>query len=60
MKPALIWLWLAGDAATFIYLLFFNGAKFNWWNWVIIGPIDFFLAGIWPIYWMILRPIVGN
>lgn len=29
---------------------------FNWWNWIILIPIDFFLGEIWPIYWLLLRP----
>lgn len=48
-----------GDIATFIFLVFFDGARYNWWNWLITVPIDFFLATIWPIYWLILRPLMG-
>lgn len=53
----LIAAWLVGDLATLIYLLFFDGTQYNWWNWLVIVPIDFFLATIWPIYWLVLRPL---
>ncbi|MGU9992735.1 hypothetical protein D0839_16290 [Bordetella avium] len=47
------------DAATFIFLTFFDGVIYNWWNWLIILPLNGFLATIWPIYWAILRPLLG-
>lgn len=53
-ERALITVWLAGDALTFIYLTFFAGYAYNMWNWVIAIPINFFLATIWPIYWPLL------
>jgi hypothetical protein len=56
MSKALFGIWLAGDLATLVYLLFFDGTQYNWWNWLLIVPIDVFLATIWPIYWLILRP----
>lgn len=55
----LIGAWFAGDLATLIYLVFFDGTVYNWWNWIFILPIDVFLATIWPIYWIILRPFFG-
>jgi hypothetical protein len=36
---------------TFVYLSFFDGLIFTWWNWPIIFGTSFFLGGIWPIYW---------
>ena len=44
---------LFGDIATFIYLMIHDAPDFNWWNWIIIIPIDIFLATIWPIYWVL-------
>ncbi len=53
----LIAIWAIGDIATFIYLVFFDGTNYNWWNWLLIVPMDFILATMWPIYWLILRPL---
>ena len=47
------------DLATFIYLTFFDGYVYNAWNWIIAIPVNFFLATIWPLYWLILRPLFG-
>lgn len=52
---ALIGAWLLIDAATFVYLTFFDGYIYNAWNWLIALPVNFFLATIWPIYWGILH-----
>jgi hypothetical protein len=51
------WLYpyLAVDAATFVFLTFFDGYAYNSWNWLIAVPINVFLGTIWPIYWGILR-----
>lgn len=46
----------AGNLATFVYLMFFNGYQYNWWNWMIHIPTSEFLALIWPMYWLILKP----
>jgi len=48
-----------GGLATLIALMVKDWPSLNWWNWIIIIPINFFLAEIWPIYWLILRPIFG-
>ena len=44
---------------TFIYLTFFDGYVYNGWNWLVAVPVNLFLANIWPIYWLILRPFFG-
>ncbi len=59
-QSILFWIWVTGDAVTFIYLTFFDGYDYNWWNWLIVIPINVFLSQIWPIYWLILRPIMGD
>lgn len=46
--------------ATFVFLTFFDGYPYNWWNWLVAVPVNFFLSAIWPIYWMILRPLFGS
>jgi len=33
--------------------------RLNWWNWIIIFPVNQFLSQIWPIYWLVLRPMFG-
>lgn len=47
-----------GALATFGKLTFFDGYVYNWWNWLIAVPANLFLAEIWPIYWLILRPLL--
>lgn len=48
-----------GTFPTFIYLCFFDGYIYNWWNWIIVIPINLFLSYWFPIYWLILRPLMG-
>lgn len=48
-------LYFAPMGGTFIYLTFFDGYAYTWWNWIIVIPLNGFLSGIWPIYWGILR-----
>lgn len=50
----------AASIATLIYLMFFDGYVYTWWNWIIAIPVNFFISEIWPIYWIILRPIFGS
>jgi hypothetical protein len=52
----LLGIYVVGDVATFIYLVFFDDYRYTWWNWLIVVPINFFLAQIWPLYWLLLRP----
>ena len=47
--------YFVGDTVTFVVLTFFNGYVYNWWNWIIAIPVNFFLAMIWPLYWGIIR-----
>ena len=56
-------LWTAfwfGDIATFIYLTFFDGYNYTAWNWIIAIPVNIFMAQIWPLYWIIIRPLFGD
>ena len=48
--------YLIVDLTTFVYLTFFDDFPYNWWNWLIAVPINGFLAQIWPVYWLVLRP----
>lgn len=59
MKMLLLTVYFVADAATFVYLTFFDGYAYNWWNWIIAIPVNAFLATVWPIYWGILRPLFG-
>lgn len=45
--------------ATFVKLTFFDGYVYTWWNWLIAVPVNVFLSQIWPLYWLILKPIHG-
>lgn len=55
----LMLVWQIGSIATFGYLTSADYHTFNLWNWIIILPVNLFLGEIWPIYWLILRPIFG-
>ena len=46
-----------GVPVTFIYLTFFDGYEYTSWNWIIAIPVNMLLSGIWPLYWLILRPL---
>lgn len=46
-----------GALATLVKLTFFDGFNYTWWNWIIALPVNLFLSEIWPIYWLIIRPI---
>lgn len=50
-------LWQAASLATFVFLTWFDGYRYTAWNWLIAVPVNLFLAEIWPIYWLILRPL---
>jgi hypothetical protein len=45
--------------ATFAKLAFFDNYAYNAWNWIIAIPVDVFMGQIWPVYWLIIRPIFG-
>lgn len=49
-----------GHVFTFVYLTFFDGYVYTWWNWIIAIPLNAFNATIWPIYWLIVVPIYEN
>lgn len=49
-----------GGFATFGKLTFFDCFAYTWWNWVIVLPLNSFLAAVWPGYWLIIRPIFGG
>lgn len=58
MQRLLLFVYLAGDALTFIYLTFLDGYVYNGWNWLIAVPVNIFLAQIWPLYWAVLRWLI--
>ena len=41
-----------GGIGTFIYLSFFDGLVFNWWNWTLIFGTSFVMGAMWPFYWI--------
>lgn len=54
-----IWAHVIASQATFIFLVIEDWPRLNWWNWIIIFPVNQFLSQIWPIYWLVLRPMFG-
>lgn len=59
MQYLLVVIYIIGNLATFAKLTFFDDFNYTWWNWIIILPLNEFLAIIWPLYWLIIRPIFG-
>ncbi len=57
MKNAAILLYIVGNIGTFIKLTFFDGYVYTWWNWIIVIPINEFLASMWPLYWVVILPL---
>jgi hypothetical protein len=51
---------LIASPATFIKLTFFSGYTYTAWNWLVAIPINMFLSQIWPIYWLILKPLMAK
>lgn len=58
MDRLLVAIYVIGNVATFVFLISQDLPGFNAWNWLVLIPIDLFLAQIWPIYWGILYWIV--
>ena len=59
MKTAAWIIYWLGNASTFIKLTFFDGFRYNAWNWLIALPLNEVLGAIWPLYWAIVRPLFG-
>lgn len=48
-------IWQIGALGTFVFLTFFDGFNYTWWNWIIAVPLNIILAQMWPIYWLVLH-----
>jgi hypothetical protein len=59
-RIALLFAYQIASIATLVFLTFFDAYVYNWWNWLIAIPVNIFLSEIWPIYWLILRPLFGH
>lgn len=53
------WTWQIGIWVSFVVLIREAHANLAIWKWVVLLPCDLFLSTIWPIYWFILRPLMG-
>lgn len=51
-------IYFAAAMATTLYLSFFDGYSYTWWNWLIAVPVNLFLGSIWPVYWGLLHWIM--
>ena len=60
MRAILLAIYVLGDLATTVKLIFFDCYSYTWWNWLIAVPVDFFEGTIWPIYWCVLHPLMGG
>lgn len=64
MKETAAWtlgiLYELASWATFVKLTFLSGYAYNAWNWIIVVPINALLGQLWPIYWLVLRPLFGH
>ena len=48
---ALAVLYHMGSIGTAIFL--FVDTNWSWWNWILLIPLNLFLAEIWPVFWFI-------
>ncbi len=60
LSAALIIGYWLGSIATFGKLTFFNCYAYTWWNWIIVLPLNAFISGVWPGYWLVVRPLFGG
>jgi hypothetical protein len=60
MRNILLAAYFIGDIATMGKLIFFDCYHYTWWNWLIAVPVAFIEGTLWPIYWGILRPLMGG
>ena len=58
MELGWIAFWQLGSIGTFIKLTWFDGYDYNAWNWIIAIPTNLFLGEIWPVYWLIVKPLI--
>lgn len=56
---AIAFVYYGGGLATWVYLTFLDGYAYNWWNWIVALSANSVLSMIWPIYWLVLRPLFG-
>jgi hypothetical protein len=47
--------WQLGSIATFVFLTFFDGYRYTWWNWPFTLAANVILSELWPLYWIALR-----
>lgn len=59
MRRIIFIIYQAMAILTLLKLTFWDDYPYNGWNWLIAVPVNFFHAEIWPVYWLILRPIFG-
>lgn len=59
MKDAVVAGYSVAALVTAAYLTLIDFAALSFWNWAIIIPVNLFLGAIWPIYWAVIRPILG-
>lgn len=44
------------DLATFVYLIAADAPDTHgFFAWLVVIAVDFFLAAIWPVYWLVLH-----
>ncbi len=54
-----IFIYQIGAFATLGYLFWQDGAHLSWWKYPLLFALNCFIAEIWPVYWIILRPLFG-
>jgi hypothetical protein len=59
MERIWLWVYIGGSLATTFFLTFLDGYVYNAWNWLIAVPVNLFLGSIWPLYWGLLRWLIG-
>lgn len=63
MKPgnfqlAMVIMYQVGLVGTWVFLMFFDGKSYQWWGWILAAGINGAIASFWPVYWIIIRPVM--
>lgn len=59
MRLLFVIIYNAAALATFVHLMWVETAPTSWWQWIYLSLVNAYLSGLWPIFWLILRPAFG-
>ncbi len=61
LRDLLIPVYVVGDLVTWVVLVVQDWRHISGWRFLLSALVfDLILAQIWPLYWLILRPLMGS